>query len=714
MKSPAVTSGRKEKTTAGWIQGVNSVRNPWALPENQLKWGLNVTIRGGIAQTRPGFNMKLSLPPGNFQGGSFFASNKQYQASQTTTSTGQTSVSAATIYNYDGAPSTEAELYYVVFAVSGKVYFSPFPLTQPKNWEDYRLTNIQLDSDVDQFVFTVGTKSASISVGGDVSITPAYRILLIQDGINSPAYWDGSNTTGGQSSKIPVGTWMAFSGERLWIASKNIVLASDLGDPLSWQERVTGAGRGDFSFPRPITGMVSYVGQNTDTRLVVFTDRSTYSLASGVLDRTQWSTTSAFQNTLFPTVGCIAGKSIAFQAGQMWWYSQGGLVAADVAAASYLSSQVLYKDVEMARAKQYTAPNLSTVCATAFENYLLYSLPYLEPLNSATMVLDYAAASEWSQAKVPAWCGTWTGIRPVEWINGLVNSNPKCFAFSVDYSATSDGSYNSLWEAFSEHRVDSYLDIQPDGTALTRYNRIYSQIETALLGDGMDNKQFAYAEVDATQIGGTVDVKVSFRGSKGSYQPVLSTRLLAVTEDYQWKTTPFADQISELGLLNTQFRRLITESYNRNINSTTCESTLTNDIDKAHSILIEWCGEFGVEIVRIYQDPWTDKSTGIPQTSETTSCVVGQDGSNTTLDLLPSPYSQPPTEQTSWFASAYQTVTSTCQSPSVTPSASATAKASYLSYISYDDALNRATDLAYQAAYNAVTNFRAQHPCTNA
>jgi hypothetical protein len=270
-----------------------------------------------------------------------------------------------------------------------------------------------------------------------------------------------------------------------------------------------------------------------------------------------------------------------------------------------------------------------------------------------------------------------------------------------------------LWEAFSGSRVDSYLDIQPDGSALTKYNRIYSQIETALLGDGMDNKQFAYAELDATQIGGTVDLKVSFRGSKGSYQPILSTRLLAVTDDYQWKTTPYADQIADYGFLNTQSRRLITESYQRNAQSGTCESKLTNDIDKAHSVLIEWCGEMGVEIVRIYQDPWTDRSTGVPQGSETISCVVGQDGTNTTLPLLPSPYEQQPTDQTSWFATAYQTATSTCQSPSSTPSASATASASYLSYISYDDALSKANALAYQAAFNAITNFRSAHPCVS-
>jgi len=432
MKSDQINAGRLVKTTAGWTQGVNSVRNGWALPENQLKWGVNVTVRGGIAQTRPGYAMRLSLPPGNIQGGIFFAANKQSQAAEKKTVNGQTITTPRQIFDVDGRSVAKDEIPYILFAVNGNVYFAPFPLEQPKNWDDYKLQGIKLDENVSQCVFTLATRSATTSTGGDTTVTPSHRIVMIQDGISSPAYWDGSNRTGVQSNQIPVGTWMAFSGNRLWIADNNLVLASDLGDPTSWLERTSGSGRGDFSFSRPVTGLVSYVGQNTDTRLIVFTDRSTFSLASGILDRSAWAFTANFQNTLYPTVGCVAGKSIAFQAGQMWWYSQGGLVAADVAAASYLSSQVLYKDVEMARTKRYMAGDQKQICATSFENYLLYSVPYLEPVNSSTMVLDYAAASEWGQARNPAWCGVWEGTRPVEWTGGVIDGQPRCFHFSLD------------------------------------------------------------------------------------------------------------------------------------------------------------------------------------------------------------------------------------------------------------------------------------------
>jgi len=710
MKSAQITSGRESKTASGWILGVNSVRNPWALPDNQIKWGVNVAVRGGVVQTRPGNSMRLSLPPGNFQGGILFASNKQSNASDTIVQNGVTKIIPAKIFNPDGTSVVADELPYVVFAVNGNVYYSPFPLAQPKNWEDYRLKNIRLDPSVDQFVFTLATKTAQVSTGGDVTVTPSHRIVVIQDGVSSPAYWDGSNTTGVQSDSIPIGYWMAFSGNRLWIASKNIVLASDIGDPTSFTERLTGTGRGDFAFARVVTGMTNYIGQNNETKLIVFTDRATYSLSSGIYDRTLWTSTPNFQTTLYPTIGCVAGKSISFQAGQIWWYSQGGLISSDVAASAYITSQSLYRDVEMARVKSYMAGDTSKICAMSFENYLLYSIPYLEPCNSATMVLDYAAASEWSQNKFPAWCGVWTGTRPVEWISGVINGTPRCFHFSVDYAATNDGSYNHLWESFMPNRVDTYFDIDVDGNVIEKVNRIYCQMETGLLGDAVDYKQFAYGEIEACEIGGTVDVKVAYRGSKGSYQNILETRLLAVTNDYQLVNSDLADDIAKLGFLNTQYRRLVTENSQRRASTVSCESNLTNDIDKAFSLLVEWCGEFGVEAVRIFLDPWSERSTGVPQAPETKSCIVSQDGENLSVDLLPSPYEQADTTQKSWWAKEFRTVTVQCTS-NPSKSISATASASFLSSISQIDAKNQAGILAQNAANSAAQQYLAQNPC---
>lgn len=712
MKSPNISSGRQQKVTANWTHGVNSVRNPWALPEDQIKWAQNATVRGGIAQTRPGFSMRLSLPAGNLQGGIIFNANKQYQAATTfKNASGVQVFQPATIWTPEGGQVQKSELSYVVFAVDGKVYYAPYPLQQPKNWSDYLLEGITLDSTVDKVNFVIATQSAQVSTGG-LTITPSHRMVIVQDGISAAGYWDGSNKTGAQSTDVPVGYWMSFSGNRLWVANSNVISASDLGNPLGWQERVSGTGRGDFTVPRPVTAMQDYVGQNNDSRLYVFTDRTTHSFASGILDRAQWANTPNFQNVLYPAIGCVAGKSVTFQAGMMWWYSQGGLVSADVASASYLSSQVLYKDIEMAKAKRLMSANLNGICAVSFENYLLYSIPYLETCNSATMVLDYAAASEWNQSRVPAWAGVWTGIRPVEWAPAVIESQPRLFAFSVDYSATNDGSFNSLWEAFTQNRYDTYLNIKSDGSTSSLIQRIYCQMETALMGDGMDLKQLIYGELECSQIAGTVDVRVSYRGSKGAYISILNTRILAATNAYQYQTNQVvSEEIDSLGFLQTQHRRLVTETVLPDATIVSCESQFAANVDKAFSFLIEWCGAMGVEGVRMFQDPFATPSSGAVTKNETVYCVVAEDGSTSTAVLAPAPQEKQSSEITSWTSTKTRTVTLRCNSPSTVPAVSATATETVISRISQEDADTQADSAALNAATIAANNYRIIHPC---
>lgn len=710
MKSPNISSGMSQKVSAGWMHGVNSIRNPWTLPEDQIKWAQNVSIRGGVAQTRPGFGMKLSLPAGNFQGGVLFNANKQYSAAGSEkNAAGVRIVQKPTIYTVDGGQSEEFELSYLVFAVNGKVYYAPFPLVQPKDWNDYLLPGMSLDPTIEMVNFTVATRSAQTSTTTGTTVTPSHRMIVIQDGVNTPCYWDGSDRTGAKAIDMPIGYWMAYSGNRLWVANGNVISASDIGDPLGWRERTGGTGRGDFSVPRPVTGMQDYVGQNNDSRLYVFTDRATYSLASGILDRNAWATTANFQNVLYPTIGCVAGRSICFQAGMMWWYSQGGLVSADVAASSYLSSQVLYKDVEMAKAKRLMSSRIGGICSVAFENYLLCSVPYYEALNSATMVLDYAAASEWNQTRSPAWAGVWTGVRPIEWVSGVVNGRPRVFALSVDYAQTNDGSYNHIWEAFLPQRYDTYLSVQEDGSTTSFVNRIYCQAETGLLGDGMDLKQLNWAEVDCNQIAGTVDVKVSYRGSKGTYQPILNTRILAATEPYQYETSYSDDDIRKLGLIQTQYRRLVTEAVQSNSFDKSCESDYLLNIDKAFSLLIEWCGSLGVEGIRMFQTPFQDRSTGRVTIPEEKYCALGEDGASILVELPPAGLEEPSNEVSVWQST--QTASQGVSPCFGQPTAVATATASATSYVSQAEADKLALQKAQDEARIAAVQYRAANPC---
>ena len=185
--------------------------------------------------------------------------------------------------------------------------------------------------------------------------------------------------------------------------------------------------------------------------------------------------------------------------------------------------------------------------------------------------------------------------------------------------------------------------------------------------------------------------------------------MLAVTDEYQWKGTDYENKIENVGFLNTQYRRLITESATRLPSYETCESALTNDVDKAFSVMIEWCGQMGIEIVRLFIDPWSEKASGTPQSNETLSCVVGQNGDNFSVELAESPYDSIEYQEENWTAKVYKTATLNCTSSSKT--ISATASASFISTVSYDHAKEEASKLAEQAATNAAQEFKANNPC---
>jgi hypothetical protein len=227
----------------------------------------------------------------------------------------------------------------------------------------------------------------------------------------------------------------------------------------------------------------------------------------------------------------------------------------------------------------------------------------------------------------------------------------------------------------------------------------------------MDIKQLKYAELECSQIGGTADVRVSYKGSKGDYQQILTTRLLAVTDPYQYENTPLSGQISSYGILRTQYRRLITEEIQRNPSAFSCESTYSPDLDKAFGFLIEWCGELGVEAIRCFMDPYQEKSTGKPQADETVPCVITEDGSSDSVDLLPSPYDQPNYNQQSWYATETRTMVNSCGVGSSAFVVSATATASAQSFVSYANAQDQAATLATQAANAAALKYRQENPC---
>lgn len=604
----------KEKAATGWIQGCNSNRNPWLLNDGQYRWGVNVVNRGGLVRTRYGNRMRLTLPNGKLQGMARFKVKH---------------------------PAYGLKYECLVVAVSGKVYYAPFPLVQPLNWELQRLQNISFSETADQIFFATAKKSVSTSNSGAVSIVDTYNVLVMQDNINQAAYWDGHTNAHSDESEdakgIPRGSWMMWSGDRLWVARDDTMLAGDLADPLTFSERLT-TYRGDFQFDDTITGLVNSIGDNASQVLVVFTANNVSTLKSSIRDRAQWSTTAQFQNDFITGVGCVAGKSIVQHAGLLWWYSANGLLYVDSAAAAYISSQNKYRDIEMAASKRNFAPDLSNICGTSFGSYMMMSVPSGDTYNAHTMVLDTAMADElYSDGNIPAWQGVWTGFRPVEWVSGLIENQSRVFFASVDYTDTG-GSYNHVWEAFQQERADVYDITNADGLAESVKQRIYCSFESKLLGDGLDMKQFRYAQLFLAELSSVVDLKVSYGGTKGGYRKLLETTFAAVTsltdlELINASPTTKADVQTLLSLVKwfkPQERHIFTEEAPKvdPENKTNFESPFSDSIDRAFGLYIQWCGDMALDAFRIFMADVSEQAAGTPQQSELDgkARVVTEDG----------------------------------------------------------------------------------------
>lgn len=609
MRAPQATTRSIEKGLAGWTGGCNSVRNPWLLADNQIIWGTNITNRGGILQTRYGYRQHVTLPDGKVQGYRIFDINKS-----TANVVGKVHV----------------------YAVDGYIYYIPYPLNPVDDWEKYKLKNIRFNPNADFVYFEVGEKSSNQTTEQNLTRVPSYRVLIMQDGETAAAFWDGEeNRHLDQGSlETPTGTWMKWAGQRLWVAKDNAMLAGDLADPLSFRERVESSGRGDFRFSDTITGLAIFLSDNRQSDLMVFSETETSILKSSVLDRELWDSTVGFQSILYPNIGCISGRSIISHAGLLWWYSNGGLVSSDSATTSFITSQIRYRDVEMARSKVNFSDKINKIAGGSFESYLLMSVPSGDELNSQTMLLDFSISDELLETTPPAWQGVWTGIRPIEWQSDTYNGIRRMFCVSTDYQAISgETSKNHLWEAFRPERYDSYYQKNLQGTYDLKKNRIYCSIETKTVGDGLDNKTFKYAELDLIEIGDHVNLKVSYYGTRGIYRDIQTKEIEATLDPTRFKSNVLNELFKQETVFRPQTRRIRTqEEVNRIDLSDNIQSPLMFNQDKAFGVQVQWCGQMAVESCRIYVDIIEERPNGKVEENESGIKVFLLDGSQYQLE----------------------------------------------------------------------------------
>jgi hypothetical protein len=460
-------------------RGLDSMSDIVSLPPGNYGWSVNMLNRGGVLQTRPGFQWRYTLPPGKFQGLSIF-----------------TPVIGTPVH--------------VVF-VSGVGYVSHYPYTSVMP-----IQGATMSADADM-VFTAQTvQSVQNNADGSLQLIKPRQLLMCQDGINPPAYFDGRILTALTGSKVtPQGTHLAWAGSRLWVAQKNLIFSSDIANPLSFSEQTynTLGGVQYFTLPDVCTGMAPMPGvPNVNAPLLVFTKTTTTMFQSNILNRTLWPTTPNFQAVIFPTIGCVAARSLASVSGLLWWMSEIGLTRLDSAQASALTTQIYRVDRELVRSSYYIGKDMSGICAATYENFVLVSVPSAHLQNKHTWVYDASVNNLASQSAVSyltsawstVWASVWTGVQPVQWTSLVLDGVSRLFCASVD----SDGN-NRVYEAFTKEKRDNGCDI------------LWAMESRAYTFNSLDKKQFRYMVYSLSELQGEINLKVSWAGaSRGRWKKI--------------------------------------------------------------------------------------------------------------------------------------------------------------------------------------------------
>jgi hypothetical protein len=569
--------------------GMNSYTEPTKLPNNSYVSSMNCTCRGGLVQTRPGSRSLFTLPRGLFQG--------------------------LTLYKPANGVSN------LVFAVSGNVYTSAYPFLTYS-----LLKGVQFSQTSRFMAWETCLKTTTYDTAGNLVFEDMpHSVLIMQDGLTRAAYWDGTvarhlnptkstllDATGNLLTQdgldeTPVGLWMKWSNNRLWLSRGNQIFASDIGNPLKFTEAQYLNEARAFYLPDLCTGIVEVEDSNGNPQGVLcFTERTSTLILSSIQDRTQWLATQNFQTTILPDVGCVAARSIVKQYGLIWWMSSKGIVNLNSALQSNVTSRIDVQDHQMSDSKANLSYDLAGVAGCFIENYLVESVPNGDLYNRHTWVLDQAPFDGGTNA----WAGYWTGWRPIEWARGIIGSRERAFFGSVDYD-------NNLrvWEAFLPEQTDN-------GVPITAF----LQTKQYLFGN-RDYKIFNYAEVEFREIAGNFSTMIAVGGGKGAYQPVMQKEIVS-TIGQMYADSEYGFNAHALGSSRPQSRvvRTTQPTSPSACNDACVESTYRSPVDRSFSLLIVWSGAGGVSNFRLLALPFTTPDEAVCEDNETGDKLVTPEG----------------------------------------------------------------------------------------
>lgn len=593
---------------------------------------MNIICRGGIAQTRPGSKSIIELPSGTVQGMTIFK------------------------------PTTGVHT--LVSVIDGNVYACPAPFDSY-----YQIAGLKFSKYSKFIAWASCIQSVELNPAGELVVMESPKaVLMIADGNTRTGFWDGSvaGHLNPEINETPVGLWMSWSNNRLWISRGSQVFASDLGNPLSFTDQTYFAEGRAFYLPDDCTG----IAETSDRQgIICFTASTGTYIKSSVQDRTTWLSTPQFIQTILPGVGCVAPRSIVQQYGLLWWYSSSGLISQDDAERLYISSRISIADNEMAESKAFLSADLSSTCGVAFENFLLHAVPHAGRLNNRIHVLDQAPFEDQKNA----WAGYWTGWNFIEMVSDTINGQKRVFGLSADA-----GDKNRIWELFKDEKRDN-------GIPITCFI-----VTRAHHGDNLDYKDFRYAEIELCNLEGEIALTCGVRGTRGAFQRVLTKDIIAGygqiyhDEDYGYNASELASTRLQIRTIKSKDDIMATDC-----NSVKVETEMVGLTDKAFTLVIAWSGVLGVSAYRIFMQTTSQSRVGDCEQDETQDRIISGlgCGSETRIENGNVPFEE-------FYAKVRYTATDGTDTVTRTSIQS--------SFINQQDATRKATATAKWLAYDAL------------
>jgi hypothetical protein len=585
-----------------YVGGVDSLLYATDLLQGTYAWGVNIVNRGGIIQTRPGKARVKS-----------FCGHK-----------GQGVHWCRTLDDHN----------YLLVAIDGQVYWAPFPFS---TWT--HLSGVNLDPNVDRIYFCTAEQAIYYDASNNIVELPQPKnIVFIQDGLNTPCYWDATDfssgpvnvsyVTGDPAKPMPIGTVMLWQDNRLWLVKDNLVFASDLLYPQSFTEEEYLATQTGFRFPRSVRNLIPSPVQG----ILVETDSSLQALQSFIQDRTQWQTTQGFQSDINLEVGLIAPWAIGYLHGMPWILTARGVISYDRALTTNLTTALLTIDGEMQRSKQLLAPNVTRACIGVWENILMVAMPASAIKNRHTWILDEGIAEKLNNQMGSCWSGIWTGSYPIQFTSPIVNGTQHNYelAYSSGFLALNEGESPSpqaetdLPAQAYIHLYENFIPNQTDDVE-TAINCSLETRAYVLATD--DYYRFVFAEFMLVNLKGVVPIQVYVAGLAGNYQLLFSTTLRADVGPWG---NPSQDTVlyyvanpggqvpagttTEFENYRRQVRHMRTQEFivHESPDAAACtEIQRLDGVDKAFQLMIQWQGRLGLRQLKFFYDRQLQSPQGV-------------------------------------------------------------------------------------------------------